>query len=367
VLDPSIPVVRQRSGVGKDVWVLDPSRRERVRVAPPAIPQVDLRRSVPTRAAEAMYWVGRNAERAEMGARTVFVWLTRVGPGQPDPLELAALVRALHAVSGGMAATSPGGKHLPDFDTEIRGALAGRPGTVVDALAHLVAAARAARQFLSARTWRLLAMIDAEAANLVPLADKPSIATFDATEALDRVLVPLAALSGLTNESVVRGPAWRFLDVGRRLERALLVLGVAEAVLDHPTDAQRSTLALEAALAACESLVAYRRRYRSDVTPDAVGDLLLGDPDNPRSVRFQLDQLVADLHDLPDRPVRRTQLAALRDATRVLEGHLPLVGGPSDDGSGPVAQLVLAVRAHVLAVGDTMGGGWFTERPRRVR
>jgi uncharacterized alpha-E superfamily protein len=166
---------------------------------------------------------------------------------------------------------------------------------------------------------------------------------------------------------VVRGPAWRFLDVGRRLERALLVLGVAEAVLDHAPDAQRSTLALEAALAACESLVAYRRRYRSDVTPDAVADLLLGDPDNPRSVRFQLDQLVADLHDLPDRPVRRTQLAALRDAARELEGHLPLVGVPSDDGSGAVAQLVLAVRTHVLAVGDTMGAGWFTERPRRVR
>ena len=78
------------------------------------------------------------------------------------------------------------------------------------------------------------------------------------------------------------------------------------------------------ALAACESLVAYRRLHRSDITLDALGGLLLADRDNPRSVRFQLDQLVVDLHDLPDRSVRRRQIAAVRRAQRVVDTHLPL-------------------------------------------
>jgi uncharacterized alpha-E superfamily protein len=40
-----------------------------------------------------------------------------------------------------------------------------------------------------------------------------------------------------------------------------------------------------------ESLVAYRRRYRSDVELAPVVDLLLFDGANPRSVAFQIDRL----------------------------------------------------------------------------
>ncbi len=71
------PFAWRHTGTGKDVWVLDPeSRDRRRRAAAPAIPQIDLRRSLPTRAAEAMYWTGRMAERAEMAARTAVVALT---------------------------------------------------------------------------------------------------------------------------------------------------------------------------------------------------------------------------------------------------------------------------------------------------
>jgi uncharacterized alpha-E superfamily protein len=267
-----------------------------------------------------------------------------------------------------------------DLEAEVRAALSGRPASVVDNLRATVTTARAARPLLSGRTWRLLAMLDAEATALDKLADQPGLAAFDATEVLDRVLVPLAALSGLTSESVVRTAAWRFLDVGRRLERALLVLGLLEATLDpraddgspdpfgasvpwdpldplDPADPREGSVRLEATLAACESLVAYRRSFRSDVTRAAVGNLLLADPANPRSVRFQLDQLAVDLNDLPDRPVRRQQMAALRRATRMLDGHAATAIGP----------LVLAVRAPLLEIGGLMTSGWFNEPHRRVR
>jgi uncharacterized alpha-E superfamily protein len=367
---------------GVDVWVVGtaPERRDRRSGgALPAISQVDLRRSLPTRAAEAMYWTGRTAERAEMGARTGLVCLTRVLNGEPRPADLLAMIDGLRAVSGGML--GPAVEATPfDIEAEVRAALSGRPASVVGNLRATVATARAARPLLSGRTWRLLAMLDAEATALDKLADQPGLAAFDATEVLDRVLVPLAALSGLTSESVVRTAAWRFLDVGRRLERALLVLGLLEATLDpraddgspdpfgasvpwdpldpfDPTDPREGSLRLEATLATCESLVAYRRSFRSDVTRAAVGNLLLADPANPRSVRFQLDQLAVDLNDLPDRPVRRQQMAALRRAARLLDGHATTAIGP----------LVLAVRAPLLEIGDLMASGWFSEPHRRVR
>jgi uncharacterized alpha-E superfamily protein len=297
-----------------------------------------------------MYWTGRCAERAETGARMALVCLTRIADGDPVAADLDAAVAGLRAVSGGMGGP-PVEPTIFDLDAEVAAALAGRVASVVDNLLATVRNARAARQLLSARTWRLLVMLEAEAASLAKLAAEPGLVSFDATEVLDRVLVPLAALSGLTDESVVRGPGWRFLDIGRRLERALLVLGLAEALLDE------GTLRLEALLAACESLAAYRRSFRSDVTPGAVADLLFADPSNPRSIRFQLDQLAVDLNDLPDRPARRVLLASLRAAGQALDRHLP----PAD-----VLALVLAVRGPLLEIGRTMAGGWFSEPPRRL-
>ncbi len=376
LVEAGLPLAARPGGTGKDVWVLDPVRRERVRAAPapPAIPQVDLRRSLPTRAAEAMYWTGRTAERAEMAARTVLVCLTRLAGAEPEAADLAAVGRALRAVAGGLAAALGDGP--TDLDAELRRALTGRTGSVVASLRATTANARSARQLLSAGTWRLLAMLDAEAVALDKLAggdgSPVALVTFDATEALDRVLVPLAALAGLANESVVRGPAWRFLDVGRRIERSLLVLGLLEALFEPAMGGdvggdgngdgpdRTSPVRGDVALAACESLVAYRRRHRSDITLDALGDLLLADRDNPRSVRFQLDQLVLDLHDLPDRSVRRNQIAGVRRAQRTLEAHLPL-------GRTDVGALVLAVREPILAVGDLVPSGWFSERLRRIR
>jgi uncharacterized circularly permuted ATP-grasp superfamily protein/uncharacterized alpha-E superfamily protein len=369
---------------GVDVWVMDIDRTRRDptsggRAAAAAIPQVDLRRSLPTRAAEAMYWTGRTAERAEMGTRTALVCLTRVLNGEPRPADLLAMVDGLRAVSGGML--GPPVEATPfDLEAEVRAALGGRPASVVGNLRSMVATARAARPLLSGRTWRLLAMLDAEATALEKLTDQPGLAAFDATEVLDRVLVPLAALAGLSSESVMRTAAWRFLDVGRRLERALLVLGLLEATLDprtadgtpdplgasvpwdpldpvDPGDPREGSLRLEATLAACESLVAYRRSFRSDVTRAAVANLLLADPANPRSVRFQLDQLAVDLNDLPDRPVRRQQMAALRRAARMLDDHAAAGIGP----------LVLAVRAPLLEIGELMAGGWFGQPHRQVR
>lgn len=354
LLDAGDGPLASTGGAAGDVRILGGSDRPADRApATTVLPQVDLRRSLPIHAAEAMYWTGRSAERAETGARMALVCLTRVADGDPSGPDLAAAVDGLRAVSGGMGGPAVEATVF-DLDAEVRAALAGRAASVVDNLVATVRNARTARQLLSARTWRLLVMLEAEASSLAKLTAEPGLTSFDATEVLDRVLVPLAALSGLTGESVVRGPGWRFLDIGRRLERALLVLGLAEALLDERAD---GSLRLEALLAACESLAAYRRSFRSDVTAAAVADLLLADPTNPRSVRFQLDQLAVDLNDLPDRPARRVLLAALRTAAQSLDRHIPL--------SSPV-DLVLAVRAPLLEIGQTMASGWFAEPPRRL-
>jgi uncharacterized alpha-E superfamily protein len=114
-----------------------------------------------------------------------------------------------------------------------------------------------------------------------------------AVDDLDAMLADFAALAGLWNESTVRGPAWRLGDAGRRIERALVVLDLVQSGFsDHPDRNDPVDAAvLEVILAANDSLVAYRRRHRSDVEPEAAFALLVCDVTNPRSVAASIERL----------------------------------------------------------------------------
>ncbi|MGI9054076.1 MAG: circularly permuted type 2 ATP-grasp protein [Ilumatobacteraceae bacterium] len=270
--DPRRPTAR----VAKDVWVV--GNGSPVPIAPP-LPQVDLAASVPTRVADAMYWLGTAAERAEAIARTARAVASR---HEQDPaLALLAdgrwanrMVALLRHASGGAQGESS------TVDEELVRARAA-VGARLDAL---VASAATVGEYLSGTTGRVLGGL---AESRCALDDERM-----PIDALDAVLVDLAALAGLWAESVVRGSAWRFGDLGRRVERSLVVLRAVDATVGRRDGAAGSPLdpadvvdasALEVLLAANESLVAYRRRYRSDVQLVPAIGLLLLDQDNPRS------------------------------------------------------------------------------------
>ena len=50
-------------------------------------------------------------------------------------------------------------------------------------------------------------------------------------EVMDRKVISLAAFGGLVAESMTRGQGWRFLDMGRRLERSLHLIGLLRRTL----------------------------------------------------------------------------------------------------------------------------------------
>ena len=154
----------------------------------------------------------------------------------------------------------------------------------------------------------------ADAADSLEAATAP-----DARETLERLLGALAAVAGLAQETMVRGPGWFLLDIGRRVERALALLAVLRSTVVAAAPLHLPAELLEAVLAQSASLIAYRRRYRSDPELGAVVGLLLLDAGNPRSLRFQLDALAHDLGHLPEggrsgRPAggRRSRLGAGR-------------------------------------------------------
>ncbi len=115
-------------------------------------------------------------------------------------------------------------------------------------------------------------------------------------ELLDNLIVTIAAFVGLASDSMTRGQAWRFLDMGRRIER---VAFISKFLQDTLVESGGDPVLLEAVLDISDSSLTYRRRYLTHLETHAIADLLLADETNPRSVAFQLSLIDQHLAALP--------------------------------------------------------------------
>lgn len=312
--------------VRKDVWALAATVH---RLAGPVLtlPQIDLGASLPSRNAEALYWMGRHAEAAETAIRVV----QTISAELVETPELAtdaggAWVAMFSAslrwtfesprtpgefpVHRARRATAPGDGALPPpilrrvlVDDSI-------PRSLVGSLAELLDASLSARELVSTHTGQVLAMLE-DRLDALRSASSPA----EIEEIAGATLINLMALVGLSAESMVRDPGYLMSDIGRRLERARLLVRILLETLVPVPDADIAGLTHETLLECCESLVTYRRRYRSDIEVEALSSLLITDPSNPRSLAFQADRLMADLRRLPGEPPE----GALRSLGSVLE------------------------------------------------
>ncbi len=289
--------VRMSSGgVSKDTWVVasaeDQSWSSR-RATP--LPQVDLRASVTSRAAEAMYWIGRNLERSETVIRVVrsIEQTLSLSPELRDEAG-GTWMRTVEAAVAAIVDDPVGG------DAGSRGLLtealvdARRPRSLVTSLSFLLGGGRSVRELLSTDSWRMLGELDLLHLRLSSGSDA------EVREAAEATIAPLSALSGLMMESMVRDPGWKFLDLGRRIERSLLLSQILRATMLEPLAETIAAPLYETVLSGWECLGAYRRRHRSDIEREAMLALLFTDDSNPRSIRFQVERMVEDLEGLPD-------------------------------------------------------------------
>ena len=339
-------VARARNAsVTKDVWILAEEAISTARPRPIALPQVDFRSSLPTRSAESLFWLGRHAERTEMIARTTNSIATRVETdgrhGTPEwlPVALAGLRRVARSARSSRDAAPD------DATADLWSVFAEGVSSLGLTLSGLVGSARSARAFLSQTAWRVVARVENARIALEGVASQEHM--FVLTESLDDLLLDLSALAGASMESVVRGPGWMFWDLGRRVDRALLTLGLIEETLIPTADVAPVA---EVVLASCESLIAYRRRYRSDFRVDALLDLVVFDSSNPRSVAFQFDRIRDHHATLPRRYPEMTD--------HLLQAAEALADGMAS--GTPVKELVVATRGPLLRYVDALGTTWFS-------
>jgi uncharacterized alpha-E superfamily protein len=305
-------------GTSKDTWVVaPPSEHSWVARRAVALPQVDLRDSVTASSAASMFWIGRNLERAETIIRLVRSIDEALGlwPELRDEAD-GAWVDAMGAAVVAMMhdEDEPGPEQQPQLDAASVRAL-GDPTlsrSLTTSLRYLVRGGRSVRERLSTDAWRMLSELEL----LQPRLDGAS--PVEARELAEATIAPLSALSGLVMESMVRDPGWRFLDLGRRIERTELLCTLLRATLVAPSPGAVAAPLHESVLAGWDCLGAYRRRYRSDVERPAMFALLVEDEGNPRSLRFQVDRMAEDVADLPVAERSGAGLDADVDALRSL-------------------------------------------------
>ena len=277
-----------------DVWVIAEAPVERVSLLANR-DDAKVRRimgHLPSRAADNLFWLGRYLERAEATLRLVRSLCTSLmdaeaavhGAGE-TLTKLQELLIAWEAVDEallGARALEVARPALLDADAY---------GSVVTLVRRARRTAASLRERLSADFWTLLLNLESG------LTDRNLrlSSEADALQQVETALRILAALAGLAQENMNRAAGWRFMDMGRRIERGINTCRFTRTLAHDEATPDDLDLLLDLA----DSQITYRARYLVGLALTPVRDMVVLDPYNTRSVAFQVAALQGHLEALP--------------------------------------------------------------------
>jgi uncharacterized alpha-E superfamily protein len=271
--DPTA-IAMQRGGQAADVWIVSDRPVARDTLLPDETGQTPRYQSgnLPSRAAENMMWLGRYSERLESTVRILRAYHVRLAEATDPALPLLKSVRDYLKFLGvdATCAVSPGVLRTIDNAT-------GSAGQI--------------RDRFSPDGW--LALNDLSK-TLHRFADKVEPGD-DAARAMTVILRKLAGFSGLVHENMYRFTGWRFLEIGRRVERGIHMARVLGTLAARKGPDRGLDMLLEIG----DSVLTHRRQFSVNAGRNTVIEVLGLDPLNPRSIAFQLERLKAEIGELP--------------------------------------------------------------------
>ena len=291
-------IAMQKGGAVADVWIVSDTPVKWSTLLPSEETFTrNMAGSLPSRAADNLFWLGRYIERAEGALRILRAWHGRFAEyaDREQPL-LANISAYLDAI---------------DIDTE-----EAVPESLVMNITSALYSASNIRDRFSPDGWLALndlAKTAREFRERVKSGD-------DATAAMTILLRKLAGFAGLLHENMYRFTGWRFLSIGRYIERGLHM----SRLLGHFSAEDVPDGALDMLIEIGDSVMTHRRRYNVATTHLTVTDLLVLDPLNPRSVLYQLNEIMEQVQQLPNAIVNGQMSPFYREAMR-LQSSLALM------------------------------------------
>ncbi|OYV32571.1 MAG: hypothetical protein B7Z80_26490, partial [Rhodospirillales bacterium 20-64-7] len=350
---PDVRAVSMSGGVqSADVWVLADKPVEATTLLPGAeeVKIVRLLGNLPSRAADNLLWLGRYLERAEATLRLVRCLCARAIDADAPLVGSSAAAHAIERLQRLLAAWGAVPADMVEGGAaEIAAAALQAPDLYGSALSIARLARQAAsviRERLSLDAWRLVGRLEMRVSEPMPRASEAEI-----LERVENALASLAALAGLINENINRVAGWNFLDMGRRLERAINTCRFARQFADRDATAEN----LDVLLDLIDSQITYRSRYMVGVALAPVRDMALLDPYNPRSVCFQVQRISEHLAGLPVLREDGILEAPQRQATR-LAAELTIELAEDLD-----TQKIFAFEQRLAALADAIATRYFLQ------
>lgn len=295
---------------------------------------------LPSRVAEKLYWLGRRVEAVDQRARLSRALLARVddlGVPEDEPENATPYWLSFFDLYDEPATVATAAIRIRD---DLLGSPT--PTNLAGLLDLCYELARAVRDRISIDAWRLVVRTERRVAQATNRLGGPT-ESLRVAALLDDLVLDTAAFAGLMRESMTRTLGWRFLDMGRRVERATQTARLLESSLVEPREQERETL--QFLLEVCDSSMTYRSRYLADIRLVPVIDLLAIDDTNPRAIAYQLarlnehlDALPRESANVPLEPDRRTALGLL-DAARLADPEA--LGQIADSGTREPLALLL--------------------------
>jgi len=303
----SSDVSMQTGGVSKDVWVVGDANapKDEAPIYQYLSSQAYLganQAALSSRMADSLFWAGRYLDRAEGMVRGLLVIINAVQESRNEE-DLAAIMQFIRGFAPNLiidnvrAACRP----RPSTDELIDEALrqmifgAGYPDRLLNVLRQLNRVMFTVKELMSADLTRMMRDLPVDR---LPQNGRGSVIRNVALyDTLKRLLDYMAAFGGIMAENTVRGPDWAFINLGRRIERSIMLASLLGGCLSKRV--RREEFLLLRLLEFADSAITYRRRYLTRMQVEAVCQLVITDPSNPRSLAFQLTEILEHTKQLP--------------------------------------------------------------------
>lgn len=278
----------QRGAATVDTWVIARGAVDSTSLLPKALSAAELQgwhRTVSSRAAENLFWLGRYTERAENSARLARVMLEALPEASEPVLQmLDALARRHGLVPAGVPTLQ---QSMRVFERALVHGLSDATGmtSVAYNLRALRGCAKALRERLSPEHWKLIHEVgDHFEHHLAAVLDEAEghATAPDVLGVLARATTHLAAITGAQTDRMTRDDGWRLLSVGRQIERLDMLSHALACAFEHGVHEADDGFAV--VLGLFDSVITYRAQFqaRREVLP--LLHLLVFDTDNPRSL-----------------------------------------------------------------------------------
>ena len=278
--------------MGEGTWSADVCVHGPEPVAPVSLlPDADTQRirrnpgTLPSRVADNFFWLGRYLERGEALLSIVRVMLgNSIDADAGGALAPATVARLAGEIAAAGAAPAPASLRRADLTQLARTAMEAREGGWQSVAA------------LNAQARRIAGVSrDRLSADMVRLLDAPFPSHRGMLDRAGSLQRRYAAIVGLSAEHMGRTAAWRFHDLGRRVERGAAIARAARLFgMEGASGDDLSTL-----LDLADSQISYRQRYLTGIARVPVVDLVVLDPGNPRALAFQVEAIRDHLTHLP--------------------------------------------------------------------